>query len=94
MAFREVDMWEIFEVLRRIAAAAFLTFIAASLVSATANAMPLALAGLAVAPLLLLGLARYTGRESPLANVVAMVGLALITFTALVFGIATDSAAT
>lgn len=76
--------------LRRIATVAFAAFVVASLASAASGAMPAALAGLAVAPLLLLGLARYTRSESPLANVVAMVGLALITFGALALGVASS----
>lgn len=38
-----------------------------------------AMAGLLVTPLLLIGLLRYTRAGSPLANVAAMVGLALTT---------------
>jgi 1,4-dihydroxy-2-naphthoate octaprenyltransferase len=79
-------------VLRRIASWAFVAFVVTSLASTTAGALPAALAGLAVAPLLLLGLGRYTRSESPIANVVAMVGLALITFGALVLDLAANGA--
>jgi 1,4-dihydroxy-2-naphthoate polyprenyltransferase len=65
--------------LRRIHALAAAGFVAATFVVAAAAAKPLALAGLLVTPLLVMGTARYTRSESPLANVGAMVGLALIT---------------
>jgi 1,4-dihydroxy-2-naphthoate polyprenyltransferase len=65
--------------LRRVNALAAVGFVAATFVAAATAAMPLALAGLLVAPLLVIGTARYTRTESPLANVGAMVCLALIT---------------
>ncbi len=65
-------------VLRRIHAAASLGFIAATVVAAAAAALPYALAGLVAVPALMLGMASYTRRTSPLPNVVAMVGLAIV----------------
>jgi 1,4-dihydroxy-2-naphthoate octaprenyltransferase len=70
--------------LRWIAFAAAVGFVAASVLSATAAAMPSAIAGLLVAPLLLVGLLRYTRGGSPIANVAAMVGLIVITTVVLV----------
>ena len=74
--------------LRRIHVLALVGFILASLLAAATGAMPLALAGLAVTPLLLLGSWSYTRRESPLPNVAAMVGLALITGAGLLLTLA------
>jgi 1,4-dihydroxy-2-naphthoate octaprenyltransferase len=65
--------------LRRVQAAAVAGFLVATLLAAILGAMPSALAGLLVAPLLIVGVARYTRYRSPLANVSAMVALALIT---------------
>jgi 1,4-dihydroxy-2-naphthoate octaprenyltransferase len=70
--------------LRHIQAAAVGAFVAITLLSAAVDAMPLALAGLLVVPLLVVGLVRYTRSGSAVANVLAMVGLALITGAALV----------
>ena len=69
--------------LRRIHVAVLGAFLVATTVSAAVGAMPLALAGLLVLPALAIGTARYTRSESPVANVVAMVALALITAVAL-----------
>jgi hypothetical protein len=70
--------------LRRIHALASVTFVVATIVAAVSGAMPVALLGLAVVPALLLGMATYTRRRSPLPDVAAMVGLALITTVGLV----------
>lgn len=65
--------------LRRLQALAVAAFVAATLLSQLTGAMPLALAGLLVLPLLLLGLARFTRFGSALPNVAAMVGLIALT---------------
>lgn len=70
-------------VLRRVAVAAAVAFVAATLLSHATGAMPMALAGLLVVPLLVVGLIRYTRHTSPWPNVAAMVGQALITLVAL-----------
>jgi 1,4-dihydroxy-2-naphthoate octaprenyltransferase len=69
--------------LRRIHTGAAVAFVLATVASAAIEAMPLALAGLLVAPALALSVARYTRRRSPWPNVAAMVGLAFITTAAL-----------
>jgi 1,4-dihydroxy-2-naphthoate octaprenyltransferase len=74
--------------LRRIHVLALAGFVLASLLSAAIGAMPLALAGLAVTPVLVLGSWGYTRRESPLPNVAAMVGLALVTAAGLLLTLA------
>jgi 1,4-dihydroxy-2-naphthoate octaprenyltransferase len=76
--------------LRRIALIALIGFIASTLLSVAIEAMPLAGLGLLVVPLLLVGLARYTREESPIANVAAMVGLGLLTLVALGVSLATE----
>ena len=70
--------------LRRVALGATLAFVAATLLSAATGAMPMAIAGLLVLPLSVVGLLRYTRVTSPLPNVAAMVGHALITLVVLV----------
>jgi 1,4-dihydroxy-2-naphthoate polyprenyltransferase len=80
--------------LRRIHALAAAGFVAATFLAAAAAAMPLALAGLLVAPLLAAGTARYTRTESPLASVGAMVGLTLITTVTLSFSLWTRAGST
>ena len=65
--------------LRRLQGLAVAAFVVATLLSQLAGAMPLAVAGLVVLPLLLLGLARFTRGGSALPNVVAMVGLIALT---------------
>lgn len=71
-------------VLRAVALAATLGFLATTLLSVVTGAMPAAVAGLLATPLLLLGLLRYTRRSSPIANVAAMVALGLVTTATLV----------
>ena len=65
--------------LRRIHMSATIAFVATTVVATVSGAMPLAWAGLAVLPALIVGTAGYTRRRSPLPNVAAMVGLALLT---------------
>ena len=64
--------------LRRIHAFASGAAVLAMVLAAASGAMPLALLGLLVLPALVLGLRDYTRRESPLPNVVVMVGLVAI----------------
>jgi 1,4-dihydroxy-2-naphthoate octaprenyltransferase len=78
--------------LRRIHLAASGAFVAATLLSAAVGAMPLALAGLLVTPLVVVGALTYTRRRSAMANVSAMVGLVLITTVALVAEVVGDGA--
>lgn len=78
--------------LRAIAIISAVAFVASTVVSVWVEAMPLAIVGLLVTPLLVVGLARYTRSESPLANVAAMVGLAVITSFALIGGLLRDGA--
>jgi hypothetical protein len=61
----------------------------ATLGAAAAGAGPYMLAGLVVVPALVMGAARYTRESSPLPNVVAMVGLALVLLLANALGLAT-----
>ena len=74
--------------LRRIALGAAVAFILSTFLSAATDAIPLAFAGLAVTPLLVLGLHRYTRVTSPLANVAAMVALSVLTTVALIGALA------
>ena len=64
--------------LRRIHAAATIGFVGTTVLVALSGAMPYALAGLLVLPALAVGMATYTRRTSPLPNVAAMVGLAIV----------------
>jgi 1,4-dihydroxy-2-naphthoate octaprenyltransferase len=73
--------------LRLIALGTFAAFVIGTGLSAAIDAMPFAMAGLLVTPLLVVGLMRYTRYESPLANVAAMVSLAVITSAALLASI-------
>jgi 1,4-dihydroxy-2-naphthoate octaprenyltransferase len=74
-------------VLRRIALLSVIAFFLATGLSAATRAMPWALAGLALTPLLLMGLRRYTRVRSPWPNVAAMVGLALLTGAGLLLSV-------
>jgi hypothetical protein len=65
------------------ALASLIVFVVGTALSAATDAMPLAMSGLLVSPLLVVGLRRYTRLESPLANVAAMVGLSAITLVSL-----------
>jgi 1,4-dihydroxy-2-naphthoate octaprenyltransferase len=76
--------------LRVIALLAMTAFVASTLVSMATAAMPMAGLGLLVLPLLLVGLARYTRVESPIANVAAMVGLGSLTLLVLVTSLAAE----
>jgi 1,4-dihydroxy-2-naphthoate polyprenyltransferase len=69
--------------LRRMALASLIVFVVGTALSAATDAMPLAMSGLLVSPLLVVGLRRYTRLESPLANVAAMVGWSAITLVSL-----------
>ena len=76
--------------LRAIAFGAAFAFIVSTLVSALAEAMPMALAGLMVTPALVIGAAGYTRVRSPLANVAAMVGMTLLTGAVLLLSLLAD----
>ncbi len=69
--------------LQAIALASAVVFVGSSVASGVLDAMPLAMAGLLVVLLLIVGLVRYTRSESPLPNVAAMVGLVALTSLAL-----------
>ena len=75
--------------LRRIALTNFITFVAATAVSAITGSMPWALAGLVVVPLMLIGLRLYTRVTSPLFSGMAMAGHASITTAVLIIVIGT-----
>lgn len=80
--------------LRRIARMAFVVFLLGTGLSVAFDAMPLAVLGLLVVPLLVVGLRSYTRTESALANVAAMVGLAAVTLITLLASLAWDARAT
>lgn len=67
------------DVLRTVADLAFLGFLGATVAAIFTMAIPGIGAGLLVLPLLVVGLRRYTRREDPSVNVVAMVAHAAIT---------------
>ena len=75
--------------LRRVHTTVSVAFVVATLASAAAGAAPFALAGLLVVPALLIGTRTYTRRMSPLPNVVAMVGLAIVLVVANTLGLLT-----
>jgi len=75
--------------LRRLHASASVAAMMAMVVAAAADAAPFALAGLLVAPLLVLGMRSYTHRPSPLPNVAAMVGLIVVIVVANTLGLLT-----
>ena len=75
--------------LRRVHTTVLVAFVVATLASAAAGAAPFALAGLLVVPALLIGTRTYTRRMSPLPNVVAMVGLAIVLVVANTLGLLT-----
>lgn len=77
--------------LRMIMSATSIAFVAGTALSVAMDAMPVALSGLLVAPLLFVGTWRYTRVESPLANVAAMVGWAVITLVLLLASLAGDA---
>ena len=73
--------------LRRVHAGVSLASVLAIVSAAVFDAAPLALSGLLVVPALALGVISYTRRTSPLPNVVAMVGLALVLVAANTIGL-------
>lgn len=80
------------EALRRVAFAIFGGFLAATALSAAIGSMPVALLGLAVVPLMLISLYRYTRATSLLFAVMAMAGHALLTTAVLVATLAKSGA--
>ncbi len=75
--------------LRRVHAGVSLAAVLAIVSAATLDAAPFALSGLVVVPALALGIVSYTRRTSPLPNVFAMVGLALVLVAANTTGLLT-----
>lgn len=78
----------------RLALGANLAFVVSTALSMATGAMPFAAAGLVVTPLLVVGLVRYTHVATPIANVAAMVGLAILTAVVLTVGIASSGGST
>jgi 1,4-dihydroxy-2-naphthoate octaprenyltransferase len=73
--------------LRRIALASAAAFVMTTIVSVAAGAAPLAITGLAVTPLVVVGLSRYTRVADPSASVAAMVGWTAIGTAILLVGL-------
>jgi 1,4-dihydroxy-2-naphthoate octaprenyltransferase len=78
--------------LRRLHLGATVAFVVGTLLASAIGAMPLALAGLLVMPALMVGVARYTRQRVLSANVVAMVGLALVTTVSLAIALLSERA--